>query len=147
MPHQQLTWKPEYSINDAELDEHHQHMVQIGNQILDLTEKEKVMPEELLLKLEELKDHVFYHFDTEEAYLNKMDYPQIKQHLFDHTHYRKQIDDFIKDLRWQQQSCKTEVDCRALVESVARFVYAWVSEHMLGGAKSERFFAQKRKQS
>lgn len=147
MPHQPLSWKPEYSVNDAELDEHHQHMVKIGNRILDLADKTNVAAEELLQMLEELKDHVFYHFDTEEAYLKKMDYPQIKQHLFDHDHYRKQIEEFIQQIRWQQKSCTTDVDCHALVERVARFVYAWVSEHMMGGAKSERFFAQKRQHS
>lgn len=144
MPHLRLSWKPEYSVNDAELDQHHQQLVKAGNHILDLTDEEHPKPEQVLELLKELENHILAHFETEEAYLKKMDYPKVKEHLFDHDHYRKQVREFIKEVQWEQQSCGNEADCRAIAEKVARFVYAWVSEHMMGGARSERFFAEKR---
>lgn len=146
MSYKRLKWDEKSSVNNPELDAHHQQLCVIANRILDLAENPETTPDKLLLQLTELGNHVFYHFDAEEKYLKEMHFPEAVRHLEAHKRYRQEIQSFISEIREQQKVCKDRADCLTAANRVAQFVSDWVSNHMLGGADTEKFFAKHRDQ-
>ncbi|MES9992773.1 MAG: bacteriohemerythrin [Candidatus Thiodiazotropha sp.] len=78
-----VTWSDDFNINVKEIDEQHQKMLDIVNNlhIAVEAEKEKEILNDLLT---ELYQHTQLHFSTEEELMNKYDYPGFEQHLHEH---------------------------------------------------------------
>lgn len=86
-----ITWKPEYSVNDAELDSHHQKLFRIINTVYkNVMTSQKV--ESILPMLDELSAYTRYHFSAEEQYLRERGFPDIEDHLAKHREFTLQIE-------------------------------------------------------
>lgn len=86
-----LSWKPEYSVHDAELDSHHIKLFDILNQAY-----ENVMnPDEVACVLpiiDELTEFTKYHFSEEERHMRAKGVQEIAAHIAKHREFRQKIE-------------------------------------------------------
>jgi hemerythrin-like metal-binding protein len=84
-------WKPEYSVHEAELDQHHQQLFSVLNtvyeNVMNSTELACVLP-----KIDQLSEYTKYHFSTEEQYMREQHFPGIDAHIAKHTEFTHTID-------------------------------------------------------
>lgn len=91
---QLLTWSQENSVGVAELDNQHQKMFSIINNLSDLMSKSKVQGE-IDSVLDELIKYADYHFQTEENYFEKYNYENKQEHILLHNEYKEKIPQLI----------------------------------------------------
>lgn len=86
-----FAWKPEYSVNEAVLDSHHQKLFHILNSVyenvMNSTEVESILPE-----LDELLAYTRCHFSTEEQYMREKGFPDIDAHIAMHREFTHSIE-------------------------------------------------------
>lgn len=86
-----FTWKPEYSVNDAALDEHHQKLFSVINSVyenvMNSREVDCVLP-----KIDLLSEYTKYHFASEEQYMREKGFPEIEDHLAKHREFAHTIE-------------------------------------------------------
>lgn len=86
-----FTWKPEYSVNEASLDSHHQQLFSVLNSVyenvMNSLEVDCVLP-----KIDELSTYTKYHFSEEEKYMRDMGFPEIDDHIAEHRKFAHTIE-------------------------------------------------------
>jgi hemerythrin len=86
-----FSWKPEYSVNEAILDRHHQQLFAVLNSVyenvMNSPELDCVVP-----KIDELSNYTKYHFSTEEQYMKDRGLPEIDDHIAMHREFTHAID-------------------------------------------------------
>lgn len=86
-----FTWKPEYSVNEAVLDSHHQKLFQIINavyeNVMNSSELDCIVP-----KINELSAYTNSHFSSEEQYMRERGFPGIKDHIAQHREFTYSIE-------------------------------------------------------
>jgi hemerythrin len=86
-----FSWKPEYSVNEATLDRHHQQLFAVLNSVyenvMNSPELDSVVP-----KIDELSNYTKYHFSTEEQYMRDHGFPEIDDHIVKHREFTHTID-------------------------------------------------------
>ena len=77
-----VVWEPEYSINDLEIDKEHQNLFSIAKTALDINSKHNDNEEKIELKdiISKLFTSVKIHFEHEQEYMEKINYPQLQNH-------------------------------------------------------------------
>ena len=86
-----FTWKPEYSVNEAELDRHHQKLFQIINTVYkNVMTSPKV--DSILPMIDELSAYTEYHFAAEELYLRERGFLDIEDHIASHRELTLKIE-------------------------------------------------------
>jgi len=85
-----FTWKPEYTVHNANLDSHHQQMFSVLNSVyenvMNSREVECVLP-----KIEELSSYMNYHFSEEEQFMKERGFPEIDAHIAEHRIFTQTI--------------------------------------------------------
>ena len=86
-----IKWKEEYSVNVKEIDEQHQHLISMINQLYKNISN--VSLDEILLAqtLDELIEFAKNHFGTEEKYFDKFGYPEAEHHKSIHRLFTEKI--------------------------------------------------------
>ena len=86
-----FSWKPEYSVNEAILDRHHQQLFAVLNSVyenvMNSPELDCVVP-----KIDELSNYTKYHFSTEEQYMREHGIPEIDDHIAKHREFTNTIE-------------------------------------------------------
>ena len=86
-----FVWKPEYSVNEASLDSHHQQLFSVLNSVyenvMSSREVECVLP-----KIDELSSYTTYHFSEEEQYMREKGFPEIDDHIEKHREFTHTIE-------------------------------------------------------
>jgi hemerythrin len=86
-----FTWKPEYSVNEAVLDDHHQKLFTVLNSVyenvMNSLEGDSVLP-----TIDELSAYTRYHFATEERYMREKGFPEIEDHVAEHRKFTHTIE-------------------------------------------------------
>ena len=79
----QIEWKSEWESGNEEIDKQHRELVRFGNELIfdvfSEQNKEKIEP-----KLDEFLNHVIFHFNSEEAILNRSKFSGTKEHSDTH---------------------------------------------------------------
>jgi hemerythrin len=123
-----LCWKPEYSINDALLDKHHQNLFILFNTayecVMNSAETDCVLP-----IIDELMDYTRYHFSAEEQYLRERGVPELDDHIAKH----RELSDKIETLRTRYHDNNLEVAKELIV-----VLGDWLLSHVL---KDDRQYA------
>lgn len=85
-----FTWKPEYSVKDAVLDEHHQKLFSVINSVYEnVMNSQKV--DCVLPKIDQLSEYTRYHFAAEEQYMREKGFPEIEDHIAKHREFANTI--------------------------------------------------------
>jgi len=86
-----LSWKPDYSVNEAELDGHHIKLFDILNKayenVMYSVEMDSVLP-----IIEELSQYTRYHLAEEEHYMREKEIHDIDAHIAKHREFTQTIE-------------------------------------------------------
>lgn len=123
-----FTWEPIYSVNVKELDEQHKKIFAIINRVFEM--KKIYSPDKPVAAvmdqvkeiLKELEDYGSYHFETEEKYFKKFDYPDAAPHEQQHDKYKEEIAVFEKKVNEAKDS--------KVIEELAAFLQDWWLDHV-----------------
>lgn len=86
-----LSWKPEYSVNKAELDSHHQEMLHILNSVYDNVMNSRELSF-ILPSIDQLAAIAKSHLSAEEQYLRERCFPDIDDHIARHRDFTQSIE-------------------------------------------------------
>ena len=86
-----FSWKPEYSVNEAELDSHHQKLFSVLNSVYEHVMNSRKL-DCILPKIEELSTYTKLHFSTEELYMLEHGFSEISDHIAKHREFAQTID-------------------------------------------------------
>jgi hemerythrin-like metal-binding protein len=86
-----LSWNQAYSVNEAELDNHHKKLFYLLNtvyeNVMNSPEVDCVLP-----LIDELSTYTGYHFSTEEQYLREKEFHEIEAHIAEHREFTNKIE-------------------------------------------------------
>ncbi len=116
------------SVNIDEIDRQHKELVEIINSLFDAMKVAKGydLLEEVLNKL---IDYVHYHFDTEETYFDKYEYPEAKTHKNEHRYFTEQVID-LKRLFTEGKLTQNDGDTQLTV-GLWKLLKEWFVNHVL----------------
>jgi hemerythrin-like metal-binding protein len=113
-------WKKEYYTNIDEVDNQHQHFLNIINDLYDA-----ILKRETDKRLEgifnDLIDYTEKHFRTEEKYFDEFKYKYTDEHKIEHNLLRERL----KELQGQYNTNKTVLSF-ALID----FLVEWLTNHL-----------------
>lgn len=115
-------WKKEYSVNIAEIDQQHQQLVAMVNELHDAMTAQKGK-EVLGLILTKLISYTSTHFATEEKLMQQHGYPDYDTHKAKHE---KMV---AKVLALQNDYKSGKI---TLTFEVSKFLQDWLNKHILG---------------
>lgn len=120
-----LEWKEEYAIGVQTIDEQHQRLFEIGNQIYDLLENYILEDkyDKLVAIIDELKRYTKYHFQSEEQYMLRNKYPRFFSQKVEH-------DDFISKIE-EVELQDIDEDQEKHIRDLLLFVFNWIVEHII----------------
>lgn len=123
-----LQWNNDaLSVNVDIIDNQHKRMVAMINELYDAMNscKGEAILGELLVKLEH---YTYYHFDTEEQYFRKHEYPELALHESQHDLLRSQVSTLEEEY---------EKGDKMLVTKVMDLLKGWLADHIM---RSDRKF-------
>lgn len=86
-----ITWNEDFSVGVKELDEQHQKLIAIINELFTLYSEKKFNNIDVNPIFKELLDYASQHLATEEHYFTLYNYPKKDQHTALHNAYRQKI--------------------------------------------------------
>lgn len=116
-------WKDEYSVKIKELDEQHKKLFDL---IFQLESAANNQDFNAVVKnvLEELMEYVHVHFDTEEDYLERVDYAGLEAHQDIHEGIKKDLNERINDLFSRKTTALDVIGLR-------NFLIDWLKHHIV----------------
>lgn len=123
-----IEWQASFNLNIKELDQQHQLLVKLLNELYDAmnTGKEKEVLGTLLSKI---STFAAMHFAKEEHYFDTFGYPQTEKHKQEHIDFEQRLSDFEDGFKAGQAN---------LSKKVMAFLSNWLMAHIKG---SDRFYA------
>jgi hemerythrin len=89
-----LDWKDEFSVGVAEMDSQHKRWIEIINELHDAMKSGQTV-KAMSSVLKKMTDYIVVHFKTEEALLEKNNYPGLDKHRIIHEKYALEIHSFV----------------------------------------------------
>ena len=91
-------WKKEYSVKVVEIDEQHQTLIKIIDDLYQSLMKGNT--KEMISQIfDRLNAYAIYHFGTEEKYFKELGYPHAPEHISQHEGYKVQIEKMEKETK------------------------------------------------
>ncbi|NLL05565.1 MAG: hemerythrin family protein [Clostridiaceae bacterium] len=94
-----MMWKSKYKIGVDLIDQQHEELFRRVSNFTQTIRNEENW-EAKLDKVKEtmvfMKDYVITHFDEEEAYQAKIDYPDIEKHKEAHAQFKEAVNEYVK---------------------------------------------------
>lgn len=118
-----LEWSARHSVNVKEIDEQHQHFIDMINGMIDALENDKVR-EVVDRTLHELIEYAVYHFATEEKLMEQAGYPGLGRQREEHAELLKKLDVLL-------EKRKTTADINDFYEDLLDFMGSWLIAHLI----------------
>lgn len=116
-------WRDEFATGVAVIDEDHQLLISLINQLHDVVEADQDY-EVVASVLTVLTEYTHTHFAREELLLKKTDYPHLDQHMEQHRKLKKQVVDIY-------QKFMSDGGSTVAMETLV-FLKEWLTKHILG---------------
>jgi len=116
-----LNWDPQYSVHVKSLDQDHQHLFAIVNQLHEAVHSRRGK-QVLQPVLAELLAYTLRHFGREEAIMRSCAYPRLRAHMEQHRIFTAQVEQFSKQY---------SAGVAAVTAEVLDFLTEWLSSHIL----------------
>ena len=116
-------WQQEYNTGNSQVDGQHQQLFEIVNALHDavVTKKNIYVMQELL---EALANHTIEHFQTEEALMMAVDYPEYDRHKRSHDCLLSKVDRLLLKFRDRNTAVVTT--------EITQFLTEWLAHHIKG---------------
>lgn len=119
-------WKPEYSVSVKSIDEDHQKLFDLINQLFDSMTKGR--GKEIINDIiSELEKYVVFHFGREEMYFRVTNYPFASQHIKEHQYFKQKVVELKKDIA---------SDKGTVAPDVLGFLSDWLKNHITKSDKA-----------
>ncbi len=116
-----IKWDDKYLIGIDEIDAQHKKWIDIYNRFV-IARQEHNEHEVLKEILMEIVDYTKYHFETEEKYMKKYDYPDISKHKDKHNYLIKEISDLILSVNYNEEEA---------IVTLEKMMKEWILKHIL----------------
>ena len=132
---QDFKWDEKYSVKVVELDDQHKRLIDLINKLYKAylnSKNEDILSATLkeldtqFYVLEELIKYTLYHFETEEKYMVKYQYPGYELHKREHENLASKVN-----------SLKNDFEKGEAIHSkdIIMFLRDWLIKHILGSDK------------
>jgi hemerythrin len=118
-------WESSYSVGVAELDSHHQTILDLIGQLTDET-WQKEHADGIGKAIDQLTEYVTTHFAAEEHYMEEFDYENYEAHLEQHLEYIRTVSTLTSEWMGGSQS---------VPDSLLKFLEEWWVRHILNEDK------------
>jgi hemerythrin len=127
-------WSEELATNVPKIDEQHKYFISLINKAEDLVET-NAMKEEVDEIINELDLYGRKHFDTEEKFLDEINYPKKSEHSILHIHIDKQLKIYYQSILFKGAKPNELLD----------FLSKWFESHLRNDDKQWADFYRKQK--
>lgn len=117
-----IEWNESFSVGVAEIDEQHRRWIDLINKLHDAIMDKKISPEMTDKILREMIDYAHFHFAFEEEHLQKISYPDLKKHRYQHEFFKKNLLGKLQEERAGKLVMNTEV---------MKMLMNWLQDHIL----------------
>jgi len=111
-----IVWDQAFSMGNDEIDVQHKALFSLASSLESDLDNEQVR-----LVILELHRFMMHHFESEEAFMVEMEYPDIDEHIQQHN-------DLINKLKQLDQ---LDFTAEGPVKSLRKFLAEWLSDHIL----------------
>ena len=116
-----ITWKNDYSVNIAIIDQQHKKLVELINELHDAM-LNKQTKETTGIIIDELIKYTDSHFSTEEKYFEQFNYPDTVNHKRVHNNFVNKVVSFKKDFENGKVLISMEI---------INYLKEWLLKHIL----------------
>lgn len=131
-----LKWTEELSVGYGLIDSQHKELFVRYNSLLDAC-KEGKGRDSITPVLEFMVEYVTKHFDEEERFMEKYDFPEKNQHIEEHRELYKHVNDVHKELQERGASV-------AVITSINHTMFNWLLRHVKQTDRKLGYFLAKR---
>ena len=121
-----IEWEETFSVNNEEIDGQHKKWIAIINALHESMMKGDIALATTLNAMEGMKDYVKYHFEYEEEYMKKINYPDLAEHQVLHAKFYGVINQYYNDTRSGKLVLNSEV---------MSILVNWLKDHILHADK------------
>lgn len=112
-----VKWNMNFLLGISEMDQHHQHLVQLLNDTYDEFRENGIIDSTLIVKL---TDYAGYHFACEENLMKEVSYPNFVEHKEEHNSFNSRIAEIQKAFK-QKETVSVEL---------LWFLCNWITYHI-----------------
>ena len=117
---QLIEWKSEYQLGNQTIDNEHEQLFNLANQIFTLEKSDDVV-EKIKPILYELYDYMDYHFNREEVLMRQIAYTEIEGHQQKHQEIIKALNKILKSSQGYDE----------LTDRLSTVMVKWLLQHIL----------------
>jgi hemerythrin len=120
-----LTWRDDWCLGIAEIDQQHLHLVELLNQVADLVktdDSESSDDAEAMRSVLQLQEETRQHFRDEEAFMRTHEYPYVTRHHREHALLQAELRDLIREI----EEGKRRLDIQTLTS-----LKYWLIDHVI----------------
>ena len=118
---EKIIWDKNYSVGLDEIDKQHKKLIEIINQLIDAQDA-SVRSEAVSDTLTNMMSYASYHFQAEEEYLKKYNYPDYVSHHKEHMEFIRKTAEFSMETVALKKSIPTEI---------LSYLKDWLTVHIL----------------
>lgn len=116
-----IEWNDELCVGVKEVDDQHKKLIHIANELIEAVRQEHCeRPLENIFR--ELREYTMFHFQKEEALMEKVAYPKREEHAAEHTRLKTNVMDHHK-LVYEREGCAPD--------AMLAFMKDWLLGHIL----------------
>ena len=133
---EKLEWIEAFSIHNEKIDQQHQYLFDLCNQMQELHEENEEL-EKIKKAVVALYEYVKTHFSYEQEYMASIKFPLLEPHIALHEEIIRKMNEYMRH----------SSNMAALVYKFKSLVYEWATEHIMQQDKEIDRFVQKRRQA
>ena len=120
-----ISWKEEYSVGVEFIDKQHKKLFEIADRAYELLKNDIYIDkyDKIIEIIEELKNYAVFHFNAEEAYMERIGYKRLLSHKVEHN-------DFIEKVKHIDLE-EVDEDQDRYITDILDFIVNWISNHIL----------------
>ncbi len=119
---QPIKWSPALELKIEEIDRQHQKLVKLFNALV-AAGAQTANDASVSGVLTRMVDYIDYHFGTEETYMRRFNYPELRDHRQEHRAFIQKTFAFRNAYLNQEATLSAEV---------LRFLHDWIINHLQG---------------
>lgn len=133
-----IEWKSQYSVENQRLDEQHQKLFELVNEILEAMKTEKSRDAVFIASvLKQLYEYTQYHFRSEENLFVGTGYPFVEEHIQAHRDFTGKVKEMVAD--------QNKIGSSLNAVRIAQTANAWITDHVMRFDKGYALYIKRRK--
>jgi len=119
---QKLVWQDAFNIDHGEIDEQHKQWIVIINELSEAIDEDENISKQVVIQALKAVDHYTrFHFEEEEAFMQRVNYPEYEAHKELHKSLLKKVKKYMADIE------KDNVE----VDEILSVLSKWFPKHIL----------------